>query len=265
MPAIREEVDEAIEEGVAMDFLTQPVGLGAEGVDAAGRTSYRLRCRRMKLGEPDASGRRAPVEVPDSNFEITCHRLILALGQSPDLTVFPEGTEVREGDRLLGLLETPVYAIGDLATNDGTVAGAIGSGRRSAFHIHEALSGELLEMTEHTEARRRVDVWRDEVINAGAMKMHLFERLDPGEGATLPMSQRHSTFDEIHQGLPDAREAKRCLSCGVCNECDLCVTYCPEGVLKRVGHEFVFDYSYCKGCGICASECPRNVIFMSHL
>jgi 2-oxoacid:acceptor oxidoreductase delta subunit (pyruvate/2-ketoisovalerate family) len=181
------------------------------------------------------------------------------------LTVFPEGTEVREGDHLLGLLETPVYAIGDLATNDGTVAGAIGSGRRSAYHIHEALSGELLEVHAHAEARRHVDVWRDEVINAGAMKLHLFERTAPSAGTTVPMTTRRSTFDEIHQGLTDAREAKRCLSCGVCNECDLCVTYCPEGVLKRVGHEFVFDYSFCKGCGVCASECPRNVIFMSHL
>jgi 2-oxoacid:acceptor oxidoreductase gamma subunit (pyruvate/2-ketoisovalerate family) len=265
MPAIREEVDEALEEGVVMDFLTQPVGLSEESADGNRRPRFRLTCRRMRLGEPDASGRRAPVEVSDSNFDVTCHRLILALGQSPDLTVFPEGTEVREGEHLLGLLETPVYAIGDLATNEGTVAGAIGSGRRSAFHIHEALSGELLEVSEHTEARRRVDVWRDEVINAGAMKMHLFERMDSGEGTVLPMSARRSTFDEIHQGLPDAREAKRCLSCGVCNECDLCVTYCPEGVLKRVGHEFMFDYSFCKGCGVCASECPRNVIFMSHL
>jgi len=51
----------------------------------------------------------------------------------------------------------------------------------------------------------------------------------------------------------------------VCNECDLCVTYCPEGVLKRVGHDLVFDYAHCKGCGICVTECPRNVVFMSHL
>jgi Pyruvate/2-oxoacid:ferredoxin oxidoreductase delta subunit len=51
----------------------------------------------------------------------------------------------------------------------------------------------------------------------------------------------------------------------VCNECDKCVTYCPEGVLKRVEHEFVFDYTSCKGCGVCAAECPRNVIYMSAL
>jgi Fe-S-cluster-containing hydrogenase component 2 len=97
------------------------------------------------------------------------------------------------------------------------------------------------------------------------MKLHLFERHSSRAGATIPDSERRSTFHEVHTGLPDAGEAKRCLSCGVCNECNLCATYCPEGVLKQVGHEYVFDYSFCKGCGVCVTECPRNVIFMSHL
>ena len=85
------------------------------------------------------------------------------------------------------------------------------------------------------------------------------------EGDSLDPVARRSTFDEVHLGLDDASEARRCLSCGVCNECDFCITYCPEGVLKRVGHELQFDYGYCKGCGMCVVECPRNVIFMSHL
>jgi 2-oxoacid:acceptor oxidoreductase gamma subunit (pyruvate/2-ketoisovalerate family) len=264
MPAIREEIDEALEEGVEIEFLTQPVGLAEEATSGASR--HRLTCRRMELGAPDNSGRRAPVEVLGSDFDLTAERVILALGQSADLTVFPEGTEVREGEALLGLLERPVFAIGDLATGDGTVAAAIGSGRRSALHIHETLTGELLgDRERHTEARRRVDVWSDEVVRGDAMRLHLFERQQLASGASLAPRARRSTFDEIHTGLADSGEARRCLSCGVCNECDRCVTYCPEGVLKRVGHEFVFDYSFCKGCSVCASECPRNVIFMSHL
>ncbi len=264
MPAIKEEIDETLEEGIPIDFLTQPVALHEDPTDGA-RRYYRLGCRHMRLGEPDESGRRSPVEIPGSYFELMCHRVILALGQSPDVSVFPEGTEVREGDQLLGLLETPVFAIGDLATNDGTVAGAIGSGRRSAVHIHNLLSGERVRITEHAEAFRDVDVWEDEVIRADALKLHLFERQPSAEGEALPPSERRSTFDEIHMGLDDAAEAARCLSCGVCNECDFCCTYCPEGVLKRVGHRLEFDYSYCKGCGVCVAECPRNVIFMSHL
>jgi 2-oxoacid:acceptor oxidoreductase gamma subunit (pyruvate/2-ketoisovalerate family) len=264
MPAIREEIDETVEEGVCIELLTQPIALHEKRSDGV-RRHLRLVCRRMELGEPDESGRRSPVEIPDSDFELPCHRVILALGQSPDLSVFPEGTEVREGSQLLGLLETPVFAIGDLATREGTVAGAIGSGRRSAVHIHGVLSGEHVRITEHADAQRDVDEWCDEVIHADAMKLHLFERQAVSEGESLPVTERRSTFDEVHMGLSNADEAARCLSCGVCNECDACVTYCPEGVLKRVGHSLEFDYSYCKGCGVCVAECPRNVIFMSHL
>jgi 2-oxoacid:acceptor oxidoreductase gamma subunit (pyruvate/2-ketoisovalerate family) len=264
MPAIREEIEETVEEGICIELLTQPVALHEKRGDGM-RRHFQLVCRRMELGEPDESGRRAPVEIPGSDFELACHRVILALGQSPDMSVFPEGTEVREGAQLLGLLETPVFAIGDLATGDGTVAGAIGSGRRSAVHIHNVLSGEHVHITEHAEALRDVDVWYDEVIRADAMKLHLFERQPAAEGEALAMTERRSTFDEVHMGLEDASEAARCLSCGVCNECDACCTYCPEGVLKRVGHHLEFDYSYCKGCGVCVAECPRNVIFMSHL
>ena len=264
MPAIREEIDETIEEGVAIEFLTQPVALNPEQKNGA-RKHYRLTCLRMELGEADESGRRRPVEVAGSEFELPCHRIILALGQSPDISVFPEGTEVREGSQLLGLLETPLFAIGDLATRDGTVAGAIGSGRRAAVHVHNVLSGETVTITQHANAPRDVDVWHDEVIRADAMKLHLFERQPASHGESLPVVERRSTFDEVHIGLDNATEASRCLSCGVCNECDICSTYCPEGVLKRVGHSLEFDYAYCKGCGVCAGECPRNVIFMNHL
>ncbi|NJD19990.1 MAG: hypothetical protein FIA95_12010 [Gemmatimonadetes bacterium] len=265
MPAIREEIEEALEEGVVMDFLTQPLAIQRMAQADGDLGEQHLFCRRMELGEADASGRRSPVEVPGSDYAIACHRVILALGQSPDLSVFPEGTEVREGAKLLGLLETPVYAVGDLATNDGTVAAAIGSGRRSALHIHQTLTGEVVVAGEQTRVRSDVQAWHDEVIRSDALRLHLFERHPAEGGAHIGLGKRQTTFDEIHRGLTSPAEARRCLSCGVCNECDICVTYCPEGVLKRVGHQLVFDYAYCKGCGICVTECPRNVVFMSHL
>lgn len=265
MPAIREEIEEALEEGVAIDFLTQPVAIQRMSQADGDMGQPEVICRRMELGEPDASGRRSPVEVAGSDYGVPCHRVILALGQSPDLSVFPEGTEVREGTKLLGLLQTPVYAVGDLATNDGTVAAAIGSGRRAALHIHQTLTGEVVVVGERTRVRSDVDEWHDEVIKADALRLHLFERHPATGSEALDPVRRRTTFDEIHHGLTDPSEARRCLSCGVCNECDICVTYCPEGVLKRVGHDLVFDYAYCKGCGICVTECPRNVVFMSHL
>jgi NADPH-dependent glutamate synthase beta subunit-like oxidoreductase len=265
MPAITEEIEEALEEGVSIEFLTQPIAIQRMAQADGDLGERHLVCRRMELGEPDASGRRRPVEIADSEFALACHRVILALGQSPDLSVFPEGTEVREGQELLGLLETPVYAVGDLATNDGTVAAALGSGRRVAMHIHQTLTGEVVVTGEQTRVRSDVDTWHDEVIRSEALRMHLFERKPVESSEAIDLDRRHTTFEEIHGGLTDPGEARRCLSCGVCNECDICVTYCPEGVLKRVGHQLVFDYAYCKGCGICVTECPRNVVFMSHL
>jgi NADPH-dependent glutamate synthase beta subunit-like oxidoreductase len=265
MPAIAEEIEEALEEGVVFDELVQPRALHPEAQADGDTGRHGLECVRMELGEPDASGRRRPVEIPGSDFTLSCTRIILALGQSPDLSVFPEGTEVRERDDLLGLLEHPVFAVGDLATGDGTVAAAIGSGRRAALHIHQTFTGEVVESGGRARVRSDVEVWNDEVIRADALRMHLFERTPGKEGKAVPPGDRVSGFQEIHAGLPDTAEARRCLSCGVCNECDLCVTYCPEGVLKRVGHRLVFDYAYCKGCGICVTECPRNVVFMSHL
>ena len=265
MPAIREEIDQALDEGIDLLQLLLPVSLSPIGEDDGGRAHYALTCREMELGEPDASGRRRPLEIEGSDFDLSCHRLILALGQAPDLSVFPEGTEVREGHRLIGLLENPIFAVGDLATGDGTVAGAIGSGRRAALHIHETLSGELIDERIDRKTSDRVDVWSEEVVRPESMRLHLFERQAAVKGEDLMPWQRTWNFEEVHAGLPDLEEAKRCLSCGGCNECDRCVTYCPEGVLKRVGSVFEFDYSYCKGCGVCAAECPRNVIFMSHL
>jgi NADPH-dependent glutamate synthase beta subunit-like oxidoreductase len=261
MPAITEEIERAIEEGVILDFLTQPIRLVA-AVSGNGGGSQRLVCRRMERGRADESGVRRPREVEGSDFELSCDRVILALRQSPDLSVFPEGSEVREGEQLIGLLETPLFAVGDFVTSEGTVAGAIGSGRRAALHVHESLSGEPLG---REEARHWVDRRRDEVIHADNLRLHLFEKQAAERGSALMPWERSWNFQEVYQGLPDLEQAKRCLSCGACGECDRCVTYCPEGAIKRVGHEFVFDYSSCDGCGICAAECPRSVMFMSQL
>ena len=97
------------------------------------------------------------------------------------------------------------------------------------------------------------------------MKLHLFERLPASAPEALAPWRRSWNFAEVHQGLADAHEARRCLSCGVCNDCDRCVTFCPERVLRREGGRLVFDYAYCKGCGVCAAECPRDVVVMSQL
>lgn len=256
MPAIREEIEEALDEGIALDELVMPLRLFRDDAGAM------LTCTRMRLGEPDASGR--PQPIPDisegAQFDIRCDRVILALGQSADLSILPEGSEVHDAGSLLGLTGAPVFAGGDFATNDGTVSAAIGSGRKAAWHIHRTLSGEDLFTPEPP------------VATPEAVTMHVFSHAPRMRGLMLPPEQRRRTFEEVRLGLldepcrhPAAIEAQRCFSCGVCNACDRCRVWCPEGILTRDGDGYRFDYEFCKGCGICATACPRGVIFMEEL
>ena len=260
MPAIAEEIDEALDEGVHLHELVLPLQVHREG------SKTLLTCQRMRLGAPDASGRPRPEPDvgPDAQFDLECDRVILALGQSHDLSVLPEGAEIHadDGKVLLGLAACPIFAGGDFATNEGTVSAAIGSGRRAALHVHRTLTGEDL-FPPPAEA----------VAGPEEITMHVFSHVPREDGVVMPPDLRRRSFTEVRLGLvddpghrPATIEANRCFSCGVCNSCDRCVSYCPEGVLVRDGEQaYKFDYEYCKGCGVCASQCPRGVIYMAEL
>ena len=206
----------------------------------------------MELGEPDDSGRRRPVPVRDSEFELPCDRVILAIGQRADLSLLPEGVEPAAASPIECADGAPVFPAGDLLTNEGTVTAAIGCGRDMALLLHERFSGERLYRDKPPE---------ETVIRSDKIRMHHFALQRPHVQAELSGDARRS-FEEVHQGLDNLDEARRCLSCGVCNACDRCVTFCPDGVLSREGDRVVFDYDYCKGCGVCVSECSRAVIYM---
>ena len=119
--------------------------------------------------------------------------------------------------------------------------------------LHERFSGERLYQERATA---------ESVVRAEHMHLQHFDNEAPGQENVLSLERRRASFREVHQGLDGIEEASRCLSCGVCNDCDRCVTYCPDGVLRRIGSQLVFDYDYCKGCGVCATECSRAVIYM---
>jgi 2-oxoacid:acceptor oxidoreductase gamma subunit (pyruvate/2-ketoisovalerate family) len=247
MPAIPEEVDEAIDEGIHIRFLTLPLHIRGDD----GR--QRLACQRMELGEPDESGRRRPIPVPGDVFDVPCDRVILALGQKADLSLLPESAELHGHAPIEQDGAAPVYPAGDLLTNEGTVTAAIGCGREMALLLHERFSG---------EKRYHGKPPAETVVRADRVHLHHFSVHRPHGESTLPVEDRAGSFEEVHRGLDGVDEARRCLSCGVCNACDRCVTWCPDGVLRREGDRIVFDYDYCKGCGVCVSECSRAVIYM---
>jgi len=144
MPARREEVENAEEEGVKFEFLTVPVAYLGDG---QGRLRA-MRCQRMQLGEPDSSGRRRPVPVPGSEFEKEIDTVVVAIGQGPNplISSTTKDLKVNEwgyfvADPTTGKTSKKgVYAGGDIVTGEATVIAAMGAGRLAAKAIHEYLS-----------------------------------------------------------------------------------------------------------------------------
>lgn len=144
LPARHEEAENAEEEGVIFDYLTLPIRyIGDENGWLKGIESIR-----MELGEPDASGRRRPVEIKDSNFIMEADAVVCAIGNSPNplISSSTEGLDVTRHGTLVADQETGrttrdrVWAGGDIVTGAATVILAMGAGRKAARSIHEFLS-----------------------------------------------------------------------------------------------------------------------------
>ena len=144
LPARVEEVHHAKEEGIIFNLLTNPVEIHE---DENGWVSG-ITCIRMELGEPDASGRRRPVEIPGSEFRIDCDTVIMALGTSPNplISSTTKGLEITRRKCFVASEDTGatskegVYAGGDAVTGAATVILAMGAGKAAAKGIHEYLS-----------------------------------------------------------------------------------------------------------------------------
>lgn len=250
MPAIAEEVEEARQEGVAFVFLRAPLGF----VGAGGRVSG-VELAEVELGPPDESGRRRPV-LTDRRSVLACDAVLLALGQSADLSLLPEGWELREGRVHRGGVPLAVFAAGDVSTGDGTVTHAIGDGKRAAGRAMVALG---LDVTPFARPDRALAVAATEI------RFDHFARSEPAQEKVKRAASRAHTFAEVSRGLADRLEAHRCFSCGDCTKCDTCLVFCPEGIIRRKDSAYEVDYSYCKGCGICVKECPRKGMEMASL
>jgi NADPH-dependent glutamate synthase beta subunit-like oxidoreductase/Pyruvate/2-oxoacid:ferredoxin oxidoreductase delta subunit len=248
MPAIAREIDSAMEEGVAIEFLSAPTEVLRENGAARG-----LKCIRVELGEPDASGRPQPKPVIGSEFEIEASAIIAAISQEPN---FGPITELRQnGDRLSadewGATGKPgIYAGGDdLAL--ALVATAINQGRLAAQAIDAHIRGEeLSKPAAHPEATKVIADWH--------MEAERHERL------RLPVEQRDMNA-EIESGLQESEvfeEAQRCMSCGMCMDCESCWMYCTNNCFVRLpkGEHYSIKMDLCNGCKKCAEGCPTGYL-----
>jgi NADPH-dependent glutamate synthase beta subunit-like oxidoreductase len=275
MPAFRGEVEDAIDEGVTIAFMTSPVGLEKK------ESGLRIRCLRNRLRRADKSGRPIPVPVEGSDFYVDADTVVLGIGEIPDLSFLPREVSVSQQLVRVGELGSTsaqgVFACGDLIDQTRSVAHAIGSGKKAAVAMDCHLRGKSRDgLLERLEIGGKGSVslkrYASSLPMSDSRKVVHFEDLN---SSYFPYKRRfprpkrprsgQNDFAEIYGNLQREAalgEAHRCFSCGLCYQCDNCYLLCPDGsVLAEEGKAMnTVNYDYCKGCGICANECPVGII-----
>jgi NADH-quinone oxidoreductase subunit F len=204
MPASEEEIEEALLEGVKIEFLAAPIRIERKN------GAVELICSRMELGAVDESGRRRPVPIKGGEFSLTFDTLIAAIGQMPEV---PEkfglplgrGNTIQVDADTLSTNREGVFAGGDVVTGPATVIEAIAAGRQAAISIDKYLGGsgvidETLALPEEVEILPEIEEGEKHRISI----------------PTLTLSERLGSFAEVELGLGEEmaiEEAKRCLRC----------------------------------------------------
>ncbi len=247
MPAIAHEVDEAIAEGVKIEFLTAP--LSVKGED----DNFVLTMTKMKLGEPDESGRRRPIPVEGSEYDVAASKVIAAIGQKFDEFVF-DGKSVNPVQGKVDVLSSiPVFCAGDMAWG-GTVTEAIGSGNKVSDEVHAFFRSLPYSHEEnHPNVVMPVDINFTYYLPTPRINNIIKYDID-----------YYENFEEVVEGLKEeeiVKETSRCMHCGECFSCGNCYNYCPDAAIHVDDDgRLRIDYNYCKGCGICVQECPCSAM-----
>jgi len=297
MPVDSRELEQVEEEGIKVHYLTQPIQvLSRDGIRVSG-----VQCIRNRLGDPEKDGRRRPIPIEGTEFEIDIDLLIPAVSQSPDISFLPEeiGLEISKWDRLSVNPETfetnvhGIFAGGDFVTGPRDVIRVIADGRKAALSIHYYLSGEKLEK------KSAYFTFIPEVEIDPDLEKITRQRID-----TIPIQERKSIDKEVELGFARevaVKEAVRCLQCHIftifdrtkcilCGGCvDICPKYCfrmarldeiegdesfsrlvtslygvPYEEAERLNRATVIfkDESRCIQCGLCVKRCPTGTITM---
>ena len=260
MPAIEEEIEGALEEGVKIEYLAAPIKISKND-----EKMVKMKCRRMELGEPDESGRPRPVPIEGSEFEVAATAIIAAISQEPDfhgLGHLREGRDWIKADesgqvKLRGEPVDSVYAGGDVL-DLGLVITAISNGRHAAQTIHERFRG-----IEHVEDTIPPVIKHDKIL------LNYYEEKPRNENSKMPVEERFANPDaEIASTLTKDQaieEALRCFSCASCFDCGVCWSYCQDSAIIKPltpGEKYKFKLEFCNGCKKCAEQCPCGYIEM---
>ena len=238
MPASSEEIDEAIHERIKIYFLAAPSRIVSRDGEV------QMECIRMKLGAPDASGRRRPEPIEGSEFTMDFDTIIAAIGQRPEIPASFDiatgrGNIITVDSDTLATGKEGVFAGGDAVTGPATVVEAVAAGRQATISIDKYLGGsgvidETLAPVEDVPSRvgGPREAYRPEI-------------------PAISLERRLGSFDEVELSLNEElaiEEAKRCLRCDLAYEP---VTY-------------QIDARKCIFCGLCVESCPFDALFMGY-
>lgn len=282
MPALPHEVETAEREGIKLHFLVAPKQIIGEN----GKVKA-IECLRMRLGEPDASGRRRPIPISFSGHQYEVDLVIPAIGQIAEKPRIP--TELLDEKARTALIpvdpitmETKipgVFAGGDIVSGRASIIQAVGAGKEAAVSILRYLNGQDLRTgREEVEETIWVKDWKS--------LRKKTRRYEP------PVEKPRLSFEEAARFLEKTKrkamfEAFRCLGCGPCSEClvdidlcerdkavvdenrctgcNICAIICPIGAIEKNENGVAqVSEGLCKGCGICAAHCPEQSITMQH-
>ncbi len=247
MPAYDFEADDAIAEGIEVDFM--------KSIKSIEGNQFTVEVMQMVKGKPQPTGEELVIEAD---------ALILALGQEVDNHLYkniegidckPDGGIVLNAERMSGY--NGIFAGGDMLPGEQrSTTIAIGNGKKAAKYINAYLNGEVFQKP-------------GKPLTAGYKRLHMWFKTDAPQATQQKLAPEIAvrSFDEVVAGIDEKYalyEAKRCLSCGNCFECDGCFGACPEDAIIKLGKgkRYQFNYDACTGCGICYEQCPCHAIEM---
>lgn len=247
MPAHAFEADEAMEEGVKINWLRT--------IKEIDETTFTV--ERMAI---DERGHPRPTGEFDT---LEADALILALGQEtdsrflanvPGIEFQKDGTVIVDDQMMTG--SPGIFAGGDMVPSERTVTVAVGHGKKAARDIDAFLRGDRYARPE-----------RHEVVGYDKLHIWYLTQADQVAQGELPVAERVTGFEEVVAGLSEQEsvfEAQRCFSCGNCFECDGCYGACPEQAIIKLGpgKRYRYDYDRCTGCAVCYEQCPCHAIEM---
>jgi indolepyruvate ferredoxin oxidoreductase alpha subunit len=257
MVAEASEISEAEKEGVVFQFLSVPSKITVSRGRATG-----VFFKKAVLSEPTSPGRTRLLSSEGLEESLKADLVITLPNYIPDLSIFGDKVPQTALNTIHvdpTTLATPIeglFAGGDAVTGPKNFIKALAAGRKAALSIHRYLSGEDLRIDRKAKG-----------ISTKLVSVHI-DKIEPQprvEEPVLSLKDRSHSFKEVNL-LPSEEailaEAKRCLHCGACYQCDTCMIQCPEGAISKTEVGYVIHYEKCTGCRVCVHECPTSAIDM---